>query len=159
VSISISRWWSGWSSKFCGLLIHQRSGDRAVGSGGFLSYACYCLSLPRGWCVAYVGGASVYELISSADRNYRERERGREREGWNKQPARKSEAHGVLTTAILLPQRLSCRPGKIVSLRMLTDLRLADSRLTTAQQQLFYANRNFITLLNRLRYFIYAITN
>jgi hypothetical protein len=23
----------------------QRRGDRAVGSGGFLSYACYCLSL------------------------------------------------------------------------------------------------------------------
>jgi hypothetical protein len=30
-----------------------------VGSGGFLSYACYCLSLLRGWCVAYVGDASV----------------------------------------------------------------------------------------------------
>jgi hypothetical protein len=33
--ICISSWWSGWSSKFCGLLIHQRRGDRAVGSGGF----------------------------------------------------------------------------------------------------------------------------
>jgi hypothetical protein len=29
------------------LLIHQRRGDRAVGSGGFLSYDCYCLSLLR----------------------------------------------------------------------------------------------------------------
>jgi hypothetical protein len=29
-------WWSGRSSKFCGLLIHQRRDDRAVGSGGFL---------------------------------------------------------------------------------------------------------------------------
>jgi hypothetical protein len=33
--ISISSWWSGWSSKLFGLLIHQRHGDRAVGSGGF----------------------------------------------------------------------------------------------------------------------------
>jgi hypothetical protein len=32
-----------WSSKFCGLLVHQRRGDRAVGSGGFLPYACYCV--------------------------------------------------------------------------------------------------------------------
>jgi hypothetical protein len=44
----ISSRWSGRSSKFCGLLIHQRRGDQAVGSGGFLSYACYCLSLLRG---------------------------------------------------------------------------------------------------------------
>jgi hypothetical protein len=56
--ICISSWWSGWSSKFCGLLIHQRCGDRAVGSEGFLSYACYCLSLLRGWCVVYVSDAS-----------------------------------------------------------------------------------------------------
>jgi hypothetical protein len=28
------------------LLIHQRRGDRAVGSGGFFSFACYyCLTL------------------------------------------------------------------------------------------------------------------
>jgi hypothetical protein len=33
--ICISSWWSGWSSKFFGLLIHQRRGDQAVGSGGF----------------------------------------------------------------------------------------------------------------------------
>jgi hypothetical protein len=42
--ICISSLWSGWSSKFCGLLIHQRRGDRAVGSGGFcltLVIACY----------------------------------------------------------------------------------------------------------------------
>jgi hypothetical protein len=45
------------------------------------------------------------------------------------------EAHSVLTIAILLPQRLSCYWGKIVSLRMLTNLRLADLRLTTAQQR------------------------
>jgi hypothetical protein len=45
------------------------------------------------------------------------------------------EAHSVLTRAILLPQRLSCYWGKIVSLRMLTNLRLADLRLTTAQQR------------------------
>jgi hypothetical protein len=44
-NVKISSWWS---SKFCGLLIHQRRGDRAVGSGGYLSYACYYLSLLRG---------------------------------------------------------------------------------------------------------------
>jgi hypothetical protein len=36
---------------------------------------------------------------------------------------------------ILLPQCLSCYRGKIVSLRMLTNLRLADVRLTTAEQR------------------------
>jgi hypothetical protein len=45
------------------------------------------------------------------------------------------EAHSLLITAILLPQRLSCYWGKILSLRMLTDLRPADLRLTTAQQR------------------------
>jgi hypothetical protein len=48
----------GGPPSFFGLLIHQRRGDRAVGSGGFLFYACYWLSLLRGWCVAYVGDAS-----------------------------------------------------------------------------------------------------
>jgi hypothetical protein len=33
--ICISSWWSGWSSKFFGLLIYQRRGDRVVGSEGF----------------------------------------------------------------------------------------------------------------------------
>jgi hypothetical protein len=47
----------------------------------------------------------------------------------------KQTAHSVLTAAILLPQRLSCYWGKIVLLRMLTNLRLADLRLTTAQQR------------------------
>jgi hypothetical protein len=42
--ICISSWWSGWSSKFFGLLMHQRRGDRAVGSGGFcLSPVIVCL--------------------------------------------------------------------------------------------------------------------
>jgi hypothetical protein len=45
------------------------------------------------------------------------------------------EAHSILTTAILLPQRLRCYWGKIVSLRTLINLRLADMRLTTAQQR------------------------
>jgi hypothetical protein len=45
------------------------------------------------------------------------------------------EAHSVLTTAILLPQRLSCYWGKRVLLRMLTNLRLADLCLATAQQR------------------------
>jgi hypothetical protein len=46
-----------------------------------------------------------------------------------------AEAHSVLTAAILLPQRLGCYWGKTVSLRMLTNLRLADLRLNTAQQR------------------------
>jgi hypothetical protein len=58
-NVKISSWWSGRSSKFCVLLVHQRRGDRAVGSGGFLSYASYCLSLLRGWCVVYGGDASA----------------------------------------------------------------------------------------------------
>jgi hypothetical protein len=63
---NISSWWFfGRSSKFCGLLIHQRRGDRAVGSGGFLSYACYCLSLLSGWCVVYVGDASVIQPVET----------------------------------------------------------------------------------------------
>jgi hypothetical protein len=45
------------------------------------------------------------------------------------------EEQSVLITAILLPQRLSCYWGKTMSLRMLTNLRLADLRLTTAQQR------------------------
>jgi hypothetical protein len=45
------------------------------------------------------------------------------------------EAHSVLITAILLPQRLICCWGKIVSPRMLTNLRLSDLSLTTAQQR------------------------
>jgi hypothetical protein len=38
VDVCISSWFSGRSSKFCGLLVHQRRVDWAVGSGGFLSY-------------------------------------------------------------------------------------------------------------------------
>jgi hypothetical protein len=45
------------------------------------------------------------------------------------------ETHSVLITAILLFQRLSCYWGKTMSLRMLTNLRLADLRLTAAQQR------------------------
>jgi hypothetical protein len=33
--ICVLSWWSGWSSKFFDLLIHQCRGDQAVGSGGF----------------------------------------------------------------------------------------------------------------------------
>jgi hypothetical protein len=69
-----------------------------------------------------------YEPISSAERN--NRESARERETSKRHVG---EAHSVLITAILLPQRLSCYCGKIVSLRMLTNLRLADLRLTTGQ--------------------------
>jgi hypothetical protein len=42
---------------------------------------------------------------------------------------------GFEITAILLPQRLSWYWRKIVSLRMLTNLRLTDLRVTTAQQR------------------------
>jgi hypothetical protein len=68
-----------------------------------------------------------YELNSSAERNKRERERET-----NKRQV--GEAHSLLITAILLSQRITCYCGKIVSLRMITNLRLADLGLTTAQQ-------------------------
>jgi hypothetical protein len=56
----------GGPPSFFGLLIYLRR-DRAVGSGGFLSFACYCLSLLRGWCVAYVGDASVCVCVLWCD--------------------------------------------------------------------------------------------
>jgi hypothetical protein len=65
-------------------------------------------------------------------REKQERERERERETTKRHAG---EAHSALTTAILLPQCLSCCKGKIVLLRMLTNLKLADLRLTTAQQR------------------------
>jgi hypothetical protein len=70
--------------------------------------------------------------LSRLQRETRERERERERETSKRHVG---EAHSILTTAILLPQRLGCYWGKIVSLRMLTIVRLADWRLTTAQQR------------------------
>jgi hypothetical protein len=61
--ICISSWWSGWSSKFFGLLIHQRRGDRAVGSGGFLSYTCYyCSSMSLNMSDSS-GQAAQYQII------------------------------------------------------------------------------------------------
>jgi hypothetical protein len=44
---------------FCGLLV-----DRAVGSGGFLSYACYCLCLFFLAGVGCVGDASVSSVLN-----------------------------------------------------------------------------------------------
>jgi hypothetical protein len=41
----------------------------------------------------------------------------------------------LLITAILIPQSLSCYWGKILSLRMISYLRLNDLRLTTAHQR------------------------
>jgi hypothetical protein len=73
-------------------------------------------------------GSLCYELISSAERNKKERERETSK-------SHVGEAHSVLITAILLPQRLSCYGGKIVSLRMLTNLGFADLRLTNVQQR------------------------
>jgi hypothetical protein len=72
--------------------------------------------------------------LSRLQRETRDREREREREREiSKQHV--GEAHSVLITPVLLPQRLSCYWCKIVSLHMLTNLRLADMRLTTAQQR------------------------
>jgi hypothetical protein len=59
---------------------------------------------------------------------------GRERDR-EKSKRHLGEAHSLLTTSIILPQRLSCYWGSIVSLRMLTNLRHSDLRLTTAQQR------------------------
>jgi hypothetical protein len=58
----------------------------------------------------------------------------RERE-WETGKRHVGAAHSVLKTSILLPKRVSCYWGKIVLLRMLTNLRLADLCLTTAQQR------------------------
>jgi hypothetical protein len=71
--------------------------------------------------------------LSRLERETREKETGKLHE---------EEAHSVLITAILL-RRLSCYWGKIVSLRMLTNLRLADLRLTTAQQRFTGQNLPF----------------
>jgi hypothetical protein len=47
-----------------------------------------------------------------------------------------AEAHSVLAAAILFPQHLSCYWGKIVSLRMLADLRLTIAQQRTTGQNL-----------------------
>jgi hypothetical protein len=67
-----------------------------------------------------------YEIISSAARNERQKKSSKRHVG---------EGHSVLITAILLPQRMRCCWGKIVPLRMITNFRLRDLRLTTAQQR------------------------
>jgi hypothetical protein len=76
---------------------------------------------------------SVWERVYATDLSLLQREtRERERET---SKCHVREAHSMLITTVLLPQRLSCYWGKVVSLRMLTNLRLADLRLTTAQQR------------------------
>jgi hypothetical protein len=55
----------------------------------------------------------------------------------------------LVITAILLPQRLSWCWGKIVSLRMHTNLRLVDLRLTTVQQR--STGQNLPSILYKLR--------
>jgi hypothetical protein len=60
-------------------------------------------------------------------------ERGRERETSKRHVG---EAHSVLATVILLPQRLSCYWGRIVPLRMLSELRLATAQQRTTGQNL-----------------------
>jgi hypothetical protein len=47
---------------FCGLLVDQRRVDRAVGSGGFLSYACYCF-VSSSWLVLSVLAMQVRRKI------------------------------------------------------------------------------------------------
>jgi hypothetical protein len=69
---------------------------------------------------------SAWDWVYAANLSRLQREK-RERQRERKTSKRHvGEAHSVL---ILLPQRLSCYRGKIVSLRMLTNLRLADLRL------------------------------
>jgi hypothetical protein len=60
--------------------------------------------------------------------------RGKKEKEREKSKRHVGEEHSVLTTAILLSQRLSCYWGKIVLLRMLANFRVADLRLRTAQQ-------------------------
>jgi hypothetical protein len=81
--------------------------------------------------VSFTVSAWEWVYIRNLSRLQRERrERERETSKWHV-----GETHSVLITAILLPQCLRCYWGKIVSLRMLTSLRLSDLRLTTAQQR------------------------
>jgi hypothetical protein len=67
--------------------------------------------------------------LSRLQRETRERERETsKRHSW--------EAHSVLTTYFLLPQRLKCNWGIIVSLRMLTNLTLATAQQRSTGQNL-----------------------
>jgi hypothetical protein len=74
----------------------------------------------------WIGGISVF-LIRYCPKRYTAIKK--------KKTARGKSKQYLLITAILLPQCLSCYWDKIVSLRMLTNLRLANFRLTTAQQR------------------------
>jgi hypothetical protein len=67
--------------------------------------------------------------LSLLQRETREGERDRETSKRHVE-----EAHSILRTAILLPQRLRWYWGKIISLRMLSNLRLTDLLVTIAQQ-------------------------
>jgi hypothetical protein len=59
---------------------------------------------------------SAWEWVYATNLSRLQRERNKRHVG---------EAHSVIITAIPLPRRLSCYCGKIVSVRMLTNLRLA----------------------------------
>jgi hypothetical protein len=97
-------------------VMHARE---ALRSGNRGAPGTYRRVIFRGRCPLL--SAHESEAISSAERN----DKGREK-----------QANGTwLKTAILLPQRLSCYSGKTVSLRMLTNLTIADLRLTTTAQQ------------------------
>jgi hypothetical protein len=73
---------------------------------------------------------SAWEWVYSTNLSRLQRERERET-----CKLHVGEAHNVLITAILLPQRLSYYWDKREPLRMLTNLRLPDLLLTTAQQR------------------------
>jgi hypothetical protein len=67
MGVCISSWWSGRSSKLCGLLVDQRRVDRVVGSGGFflrllLFYIFFLAS------VVCVGDASldIFSLLENS---------------------------------------------------------------------------------------------
>jgi hypothetical protein len=77
-------------------------------------------------------------------------------QGETREREREKQANGTWEkhTAILVPQRLSSYWGKIVSLRMLTNLRLANLRLTTAQQRT--TGQNLPSDLYRLETFFWT---
>jgi hypothetical protein len=144
LKVWFSVWYSAlwpplWSSGQSSCLQIQRSGFNSrrhqcfweiVGlERGLLSLVCIGAPIIFGLCpslLAHESESMLRTYLVCREKQERERETSKRHVG---------EAHSVLTTVILLSKGLNCYWGKIVSLRMFTNLRLVDLRLTTAQQR------------------------
>jgi hypothetical protein len=104
-----------------------RTSTRVVWSIGSAIIFARCRSLS-----AHESESMLWTYLVCRNKQERERERERERETSKRHVG---VAHSALIRAVLIPQRLSCYWGKLVSLRMLTSLRLADLHLAIAQQR------------------------